>query len=156
MIFSEEHESLCFNLNFSSPFNFTCQRCCACCYNRHIELNNYEIFRLTKYLRLSPQEFLNQFTDSGLRPSLKNKDNGACIFLGPSGCSIHPARPLVCRLFPLGLLFGPRGEERWGIMPLHPDCTGLISSEGTLADYLQSQGAIPYLRFARLASCRHP
>jgi Fe-S-cluster containining protein len=156
MNFYTVSEGLSFNLTLSSPFNFTCHRCCACCYNRHIELNNYEIFRLTEYLRLSRQEFLNQFADLGPRPSLKNKGSGACIFLGSSGCSIHPVRPLVCRLFPLGLLFGPSGEERWGIMPLHPDCFGLISFEGTLADYLQSQGANPYLRFERLAFWRHP
>ncbi len=144
-----ESEALGFNLALDSPFFFTCMRCCACCYHRHIELNNYELYYLARYLRLPRPEVLTRFFSPGRRPVIKNKQDGSCIFLSPSGCSIHPARPLVCRLYPLALLFGEGGKEKWGMMPLHPDCVGLVSPEATVEDYLQSQGAIFFLRFER-------
>jgi Fe-S-cluster containining protein len=34
--------------------------------------------------------------------TLRHNDDGACIFLGEAGCTVHSDRALVCRLFPLG------------------------------------------------------
>lgn len=145
----DQHDSLFFNWPLGSPFNFICRKCGACCYHRHIELNDFEISQLARYFHLSPSELSEQFLHLGPRPWIKNKADGSCFFLRPSGCSIYPVRPLVCRLYPLGLLFGPQGEERWGLLPLHPDCLGLITADKTVEDYLINQGATPYLQFER-------
>lgn len=143
-------DSLAFNLNLKSPFNFICFKCGTCCYHRYIELNNFETSQLARYCHLSRSELCEQFLHPGPRPWIKNKPDGSCLFLHPSGCSIYPARPLVCRLYPLGLLFGPRGEERWGLLPLHPDCPGLITADKTVEDYLIGQEVNLYLHFERL------
>ncbi len=143
------NDSLAFNLSLNSPFNFICFKCGACCYHRHIELNNFEISQLARSFHLSRFELRQRFLNPGPRPWIKNKSDGSCFFLRPSGCSIYPVRPLVCRLYPLGLLFGPKGEERWGLLPLHPDCLGLITDDKTIEDYLFSQEAMPYLQFER-------
>ncbi|MCX7975166.1 MAG: YkgJ family cysteine cluster protein [Candidatus Aminicenantes bacterium] len=145
----ESDNCLAFNLSFNSPFNFTCFRCGTCCYHRQIKLNSFEIERMTRFLSLPPEEFIARFLEPTFKSFLKNKDDGACIFLDGVKCSIHQVRPLVCRLYPLGLLFGPEGQERWGLMPLHPDCSGLLSLDKTVEDYLKAQGALPYLQFER-------
>lgn len=150
MILFNPPESLAFNLTLNSAFDFVCLKCCACCYNRHIELNDFEMFHVAQYLKLTLSELLENFLHREPKPWIKIKNDGSCIFLNPSGCSIYPARPLVCRIYPLGLLFGPQGEERWGLMPLHPDCLGLITNDGTVESYLISQAASPYLRYEYL------
>ena len=152
MSFFDSSESLAFNLELQSPFDFTCLKCCSCCYHRHIELNEFERAQLSQFLKMTESELIKKFLDpgdSGHQPSLRIKKDGSCIFLGQTGCTVHPARPLVCRLYPLGLLFGEEGEEKWGLMPTHPDCLGLFGDEKTLEEYLLSQGAIPYLQFER-------
>jgi Fe-S-cluster containining protein len=149
MSFFHSSDSLAFNLNLHSPFDFICLKCCSCCYQRHIELNELEIARLSQFLEIPESELIKKFLIPGQKPSLRTKEDGSCIFLGQAGCQIHPARPLVCRLYPLGLLFGQDGEEKWGLMPTHPDCLGIFVQEKTLEEYLLSQGAIPYLQFER-------
>lgn len=143
-------ESLVFNLTLNSAFDFICLKCSVCCYHRQIELNNFEMLHLARYLNLPLFKLFEYFLHQGPKPWIKNKNDGSCAFLHPSGCSIYPVRPLVCRLYPLALLFGPQGKERWGLMPLHPDCLGLITYDRTVEDYLISQAAIPYLQYDRL------
>jgi len=149
MSFFDSSESLAFNLTLRSPFEFICLKCSTCCYHRHIELNEFEIAQLSQFLKMTESELIKKFLAPGQKPSLKIKKDGSCIFLGQAGCQVHPARPLVCRLYPLGLLFGEEGEEKWGIMPTHPDCLGLFGGEKTLEEYLLNQEAIPYLQFER-------
>lgn len=144
------NDGLVFNLTLESSFNFICMKCCACCFNRHIEPNKFEISQLAKYLQLPISAVKKLFLIPERNNLIRNKNDGSCIFLNPSGCSIYPARPLVCRIYPLGLLFGPQGEEKWGLMPLHPDCLGLITNNGTVEGYLISQAASPYLRYEYL------
>lgn len=135
-------DGLCFDLERSSPFFFKCQRCRACCNNKRIVPDQSEIERMAGRLGVSPGELRDRF----LNPSdgtLRLKPDGDCVFLDDRGCGIHPARPLVCRLFPLGLVRGEDGRDRFSLMPLHPDCVGYLGEEGTVASYLASEGATP-------------
>lgn len=141
------NDDLVFNLTCESPFNFICHKCGTCCFHRQIELNQFELIQIAKYLQLSASQVQRLFLIADQNNLIRNKNDGACIFLNSSGCSIYPARPLVCRLFPLGLFFGE--EEKWAVMPRHPDCCGLIIWDKTVENYLQEQGALPYLEFER-------
>lgn len=153
--------ALAFNLSRRSPFFFKCQVCSACCYSKAIQVGPYEALRLARRFGLTTTEFLNRYTEPGTA-ILKNKPDGSCVFLAPSGCGVHPDRPLVCRLFPLGQITGPRGEERYAIMPLHPDCLGYFDTDGTVESYLESQATGTYFRFdekyaelkSRILECR--
>jgi len=143
--------ALRFNLNMDSPFSFKCQVCSVCCSNKAIRVGPYEALRLSRRLGISTTDFLRLHTEE-VDPILRNKSDGSCVFLGTHGCTVYPDRPLVCRLFPLGLLQDEQGGSRFGVMPLHPDCLGLIDTDGTVETYLKSQGAGPYFRYEQIYS----
>ncbi len=142
MIF-DDGDSLRFDLGPDSPFFFKCQRCRVCCNNKRIAPNEYEIGRMAARCGLSTAGFTANFLADGER-TIRLKPDGDCMFLTADGCGIHPDRPLVCRLFPLGLIRGQDGRLKYSLMPLHPDCVGYLSGEGTIRNYLDSEGTGPY------------
>lgn len=100
-----------------------CEGCQKCCEHMgdSIVLDPYDIFLLTKNLKLAggipvtydilvsedgPLALSNQ--DGIILPSMKMVENGQCPFLNSAGrCSIHPIRPGMCRLYPLGRNYHP-------------------------------------------------
>lgn len=82
---------------------FTCQKCGHCCSGRGgIVLGHRDIERLAVFLELDKAELLNLYAEyMGGKPMLRVGPNGYCIFFRDSiGCSIHPAKPDVCRAWP--------------------------------------------------------
>ncbi len=88
------------NLDRETPFAFSCMRCLACCRDKKIQVNPYEIARLARNRKLATSDFIDQYTidAGGFR---KWDEKGYCVFLDSQGCSVHEDRPLVCRLYPL-------------------------------------------------------
>lgn len=91
-----------------------CKGCSACCRDmgNSIVLDPYDCYRLTTELGLSMEQLLvNQLAlnivDGMILPNLKmSESTNACSFLNDEGrCSIHHARPGICRIFPLGRLY---------------------------------------------------
>jgi Fe-S-cluster containining protein len=88
----------------------TCSRGGTCCHGNRIGLNPWELARLAAARDLSPIAFRERFTSEGgtiLRfdgPRDHRKLAACSQYLGaPSpGCAVHGARPLACRLYPLG------------------------------------------------------
>jgi Fe-S-cluster containining protein len=134
-------DGLRFDLERPSLFFFKCQRCRACCNNKRIVPVEGEIGRMAAGLAVPPQELRARFLDPA-EGTIRLKPDGDCIFLDERGCGIHPVRPLVCRLFPLGVIRDESGAERFSLMPLHPDCVGYLGEEGTVAEYLASEEAV--------------
>ncbi len=97
-----------------------CKGCSDCCQGmgESIVLDPYDIYRLTTGLQVSFEELLadkielNVF-DGMILPNLKmNESTDACAFLSSEGrCSIHPIRPGICRLFPLGRFYENGGFQ---------------------------------------------
>jgi uncharacterized protein len=109
-------------------------------------VNPYEALRLARGLGLSTGEFVDRFVDAE-RVALRRSVDGTCVFLGDSGCTVHADRPLVCRLYPLGRIV--RGDrERWVVLPAARGSIGERGTAGSVADYVASQGALPYVRAA--------
>lgn len=133
-------------LTRASPFSYRCHGCSRCCREFRIQVNPYEIFRLARHLHLSTTEFIAHHLENG--PWLRHKDDGTCVHLGTGGCSVHPARPLVCRLYPLGRHVDPDRTERFAHIKPHPQTEGEYGTAGTVADYLDTQGAKPFLEAA--------
>jgi len=132
--------SLSFRLSRESPYSFRCQRCGVCCNNKRIALSPSERSRLAAFLEIPGDCFAAEYLDPG-SGELRTTESADCVFLGPGGCRVHPARPLVCRLFPLGLLRDAEGREIYGVMPVHPDCLGVFGADGTVGGDLDAQGA---------------
>jgi Fe-S-cluster containining protein len=109
---------------------------------------------MSRLLGLGTTEFLALYTDNG-GTTLRSDGEGRCVFVtGTGGCRVHPARPLVCRLYPLGRAVDPAGEERFAVFPKQEGCQAELGTDGTVADFLGSQGVAPYFawsdRYGRL------
>ena len=97
-----------------------CKGCSACCQEmgESIVLDPYDVYRLTNGLNVSFEALLedkielNVF-DGMILPNLKmSGENEACAFLNNEGrCSVHPIRPGICRLFPLGRYYNDEGFQ---------------------------------------------
>ncbi|WP_375789829.1 YkgJ family cysteine cluster protein [Bradyrhizobium sp. Pha-3] len=70
------------------------------CRNKAIRVNPCEILRLARHLGISTTQFIKNHTEAG-GTVLRSKEDGDCGFLGERGCSVHPDRPLACRIYPL-------------------------------------------------------
>lgn len=93
------------------PFRFRCLQCGSCCRNREdILLNPYDLHRISKELKLSPAEVLEQYCVTYIGESsrfpcvlLRPKgDRKICPLLKKGRCSVHRSKPTVCALYPLG------------------------------------------------------
>jgi Fe-S-cluster containining protein len=134
-------------LNRQTHFFFSCAQCLHCCCHKKIQVNPYEIARLAMNRGLSTAEFIELYThESGT--ILNCEEDGTCVFLDSKGCSVHPDRPFVCRLYPLGRHVRSSGEERFSEIEPHQDCKGVYSDNGTITAYLDSQGARPFIEAA--------
>lgn len=130
-------------LQRTSPFSFVCtQDCSDCCKNKRIQVNPYEIARLSSCLKITTTEFIHVHTEQGV--FLKHSNDGSCIFHSKEGCSVHPDRPLVCRLYPLGVHQSKQKNERFTLIQFPSFCEGVLSNKGTVESYLYSQDAKSY------------
>lgn len=95
-----------------------CAGCSSCCrgMGNTIVLDPYDVWRLTGGLGVSLQQLLAghlelNVVDGIILPNLKLAgDSEQCTFLNEEGrCSIHPYRPGICRLFPLGRYYEDEG-----------------------------------------------
>lgn len=91
-----------------------CEGCSACCQGmgNSIVLDPYDVYRLTAEMGSSFESLMQgkiqlHVVDGMILPNLAmNGPNEACAFLNENGrCSIHPYRPGICRLFPLGRIY---------------------------------------------------
>lgn len=117
-----------------------------------VELNSIttrlmrEVARIARHLGLSTTETLARFTTDG---SALAFPDGVCVFLGEQGCTVHPERPPVCRLYPLGRVVQPDDSETIVRLRPHPDSAGAYGSDGTVEQYFELQGAAPLMDAAR-------
>ncbi|MCK4948240.1 MAG: YkgJ family cysteine cluster protein [Candidatus Aureabacteria bacterium] len=86
------------------PKTFKCMKCGECCsWRGYVHLTREDITRLSDFIEITEGEFINAFTRitedrQGL--SLNERENGECVFLSGSICSVYKARPKQCRNFP--------------------------------------------------------
>ena len=88
-----------------------CEGCSACCHGMEdtILLDPLDVVRISRSCKKSFYEMVDgeielHLVDGVILPNLRMQpETGACSFLDENGrCRIHPARPGICRLFPLG------------------------------------------------------
>lgn len=131
-----------------TPFNFSCMRCLQCCRSKKIQVNPYEIARLARNLGISTTECIARYTTEN-GSYLKFDDENCCLFLGSEGCRVHPDRPLVCRLYPLGRHCNERGEEWFSEIEPEEGCRGEYDGQkGVVQNWLDNQEIDLYLQAA--------
>jgi Fe-S-cluster containining protein len=98
---------------------------------------------------MSTADFLATYTtESGT--ALLSREDGGCVFLDEHGCGVHADRPLACRLYPLGRIVGANGVEYFVEVEPHPETAGVYGTNGTVSDYVTTQGIDAYTRAADL------
>ncbi|MDQ2842791.1 MAG: YkgJ family cysteine cluster protein [Acidobacteriota bacterium] len=89
--------------NMKELLRFACQPgCTKCCQVRgFVYLTEDDLRRAASFLRMEPREFEAKYViryPTLLR--LRKPLDSQCHFLTETGCSIHPAKPTQCRLYP--------------------------------------------------------
>ena len=82
---------------------FECQRgCTECCRQRgFVYLTEQDLVRAAAFLGMTPQAFERKYVYRTRRIlRLRVPRDAHCYFLNAEGCSIHPAKPTQCRIFP--------------------------------------------------------
>ncbi len=91
-----------------------CEGCHFCCEDmgESIVLDPFDIYQMRKGLGATFEQLLNDkielhVVDGMILPNLKmSETTNCCAFLNEEGrCSIHPFRPGICKLFPLGRIY---------------------------------------------------
>lgn len=79
-----------------------CTACANCCKVATTTVNDRDVQRLAKYLRIPPAKFLAEYTVPGdvNGPNLRFTPESGCIFLDGNLCSVYDARPEICQRFP--------------------------------------------------------
>lgn len=82
---------------------FDCRMCGHCCQGQGgIVASAGERERLARHLNLSVEEFCDLYTQAqGKKLVLRSSEDGYCVFFDPeTACTVHPAKPDVCRAWP--------------------------------------------------------
>ncbi len=112
----------------------------CCTKSAPIVLNPYELSLICRESRMSYEDLLDILDTERAKgfPLVMLPRDPACHFWTGRGCRIYNARPLACRLYPLGRVFD-RGRSHI-VLPELNVCSGLSSSPGkTVSDYLDDQ-----------------
>ena len=132
-------------MNRESGFSYQCNACGRCCRDKVITLAPYDVMMLARAAGVSTREAIARFTIR--RGSiLRFTAAGACAALDGLRCGVHGGRPLACRLYPLGIERGVASEEaRFVRLEPAPGSAGIYGNDGTVAEFLESQGVPEYL-----------
>lgn len=145
-------------IDIDDSFGFKCQQCGRCCMNRKdIILNPFDIYNGARYLGITPEEFLKNYTyvDLGCTSKvpmvlLNTNSNGFCPLLkfdikdgGKFKCMIHAAKPGACSNHPIGVAYSTNkttGESSTQYVKVQ-QCENSVSDEmHTVREWVQ-----PYL-----------
>lgn len=76
-----------------------CTNCCSV--QGWVYVTEDDVRTASAFLGMTQSEFETRYVVRTARSLRLRKPKGAqCFFLKESGCSIHPAKPVQCRLFP--------------------------------------------------------
>jgi Fe-S-cluster containining protein len=91
---------------------FECNHCGACCRGRDVPLTLDDIYRLSDFLGMPPDEFFAGYCvemaksdNTGVLPFLR-ADGGECCFLEDNICQVHFVKPTVCEYMPSAIFGG--------------------------------------------------
>ncbi|HDQ40441.1 MAG TPA: YkgJ family cysteine cluster protein [Desulfonatronum sp.] len=79
---------------------FVCRQCGDCCRGQGgIVVTGTDIDRLCAYLKIPRETFAHRYLEQVDGKTRVRTVNDWCVFFN-TGCSVHPAKPTVCRAWP--------------------------------------------------------
>ena len=114
-----------------------------------IVLNPYEISLICRESGMSYEDLLDIVDTDRAEgfPLVMLPRDPACHFWTKQGCSIYLARPLACRLFPIGRVYDD-AQSRF-VLPGRNLCEGLAPEPArTVGDYLKKQDTAQHISMA--------
>tara|TARA_B110000503_G_scaffold142258_1_gene238465 strand:- start:1252 stop:2118 length:867 start_codon:yes stop_codon:yes gene_type:complete len=141
-------------LSNQSILPLTCTRSGTCCYGKVVNLNPWELLKLSKEKGITPREFRDLYCEfGGIRLRFNGKEDSkgqqSCSqYKDNFGCSVHLGRPLACRLFPLGRQI-QNNETHYiyqgDAFPCLTDCAEVLElPQLSVGEYLKGQSANQY------------
>lgn len=130
-----------------------CKGCHDCCKGMgdSIVLDPLDVYRLSAHLGQSFEQLLTEHLELGvvdgmILPHLKMAGaEEKCTFLNEEGrCSIHPHRPGICRLFPLGRFYED-GSYRYFLQT--KECTRVNRTKVKVGKWIDTPDANRYKEF---------
>lgn len=130
-----------------------CRDCHACCVDMggSIILDPLDIYNMTNELAVTFEQLLAEHielnvVDGIILPNIKmNGNTDRCRFLNEEGrCSIHSARPGICRLFPLGRIYEERSFKYF--LQVH-ECPKENKSKVKIKNWLGVENINAYEKF---------
>ena len=121
----------------------------CCTKSAPIVLNPYEISLICRESGMSYEDFLDVVDTDRAKafPLVMLPRDPACYFFTAKGCRIYQARPLACRLYPLGRVF--ESGRSHIVLPELNICSGLAPSPAeTVGEYLAGQDVDLQIRMA--------
>jgi len=141
------------------PFRFACGPGIACynqcCQDLNQALTPFDVLELRRYLKLSWQEIQEQHVMLYTGPAtglpvaslrFASRAGRHCPFVTAQGCSVYPARPTSCRLYPVARAIrrsrtDGRISEHFALLK-EPHCNGFEKGPTqTARQWIESQGA---------------
>ena len=78
-----------------------CTVCANCCRIATVKLQDRDVEKLSKFLRVKPQQFIRDYTmESEEEGRILKRAEGGCVFLSGTECTVYEARPAACQAFP--------------------------------------------------------
>lgn len=119
-------------LTENSEIFFTCKCCGTCCSSDlEIFINSQDVWNLRNHFRTPTSVLFEKYLVLERRPEfgsfplcLIRVHNGYCPFLLYRLCSVHPARPAACRMFPVVHSYGGSCESVFSMAPFGDFCQG--------------------------------
>ena len=114
-------------VRYPAHLRWTCTRCANSCRDvqgrrRNILLTANDTERIVIATKRRPKEFSVALRGRFPYQRRMRKQEGACVFLKGSKCSVYEVRPLICRFYPFFLHRAEHAELKIGFDPL---CSGI-------------------------------
>lgn len=78
-----------------------CRTCGECCRVGEVPLQERDVEKLAKFLRIKESAFMKEYTMEGEgEETILKRGEGGCIFLDGNDCTVYEARPGNCERFP--------------------------------------------------------
>jgi Fe-S-cluster containining protein len=150
---SKHKEEIALRMDPEHVFKFECSPNVSCftqcCQDVTIVLTPYDVLRLKNGLKISSDQFLDDYTIIRPRPKrliplvfLKmNDQDKTCPFVTKKGCTVYQDRPWACRMYPLDM----NDDGTFRLITDASRCLGLKEERTWIIyEWLMDQGIIPY------------